>query len=405
MDSREILNYAIKRFGRDKEAHQGGERCYIGDWANSIGLYTGIWANTLGRVEVALSYAEAQLTKLFLASYQGNGSVEEFETMTFHTGYAQAVAQDAAELVKTSCFDFIAAPGQPAEIMNNWPPPTVQGGFGSVEPGKPVIAVMGDSFLPAWSAVDYLKENGLTEQIEVCGIGSAGDDVARFYDRCRIVSPMMRAAKAIRSGIADVIIASNACVPIDVVAEAKRVESRVIWTGHQGTGGLPDRTDDPIDEIVNDLVEGANGAWIRNIEKAGEVAVKVVQKVKRKGDYLLSEEAVKKEAGKCLEGCDLCFSACPNNLLLSRAVRAAQQEGIMALAEVEKGCYLCGKCEEVCPANIPLCDLMVAAQGRRAPEEKFVMRPGRGAIPVSELLQDTFSILYGNQPGAFMSGR
>ncbi|MEE4353957.1 MAG: hypothetical protein V2J25_13935 [Desulfatiglans sp.] len=402
MDSREVLNHAIKVYGRDKEVHQGGERCYMGDWANCIGLYTGIWANNLDRLDMAMTYAEAQLTKLFQAGFQGNGTVKEFEAMTFQVGYAQGIAQDVAELVKISCFDFIAAPGQPADIMNVWPPVTVLGGLGNVDTDKPVIAVMGDSFLPAWSAVQYLKEKELTEQIEVCGIGSAGHDVTRFYDRCRIVAPMMRAAKAIRSGVADVVIASNACVPFDVAGEAKRVETRVIWTGHQGTGGLPDRTDDPAEEIVADLVEGAQGAWIRDAEKAGTVAVEAAQKIKRKGDYLLSEEAVKKEAARCLDDCDLCFSVCPNNLPFSRAVRAAQQEGIIALAEVEKGCYLCGRCEEACPADIPLCDLIVAAQAKRAPEEKFPIRPGRGAIPVSELLQDTFAILYGNQPGAYL---
>jgi CO dehydrogenase/acetyl-CoA synthase alpha subunit len=77
-----------------------------------------------------------------------------------------------------------------------------------VEAGKPVMAFVGDDFLPAWCAINYLKKNELTEKIEVCGMGAAGDDVVRFYDRGRIVAPMVRSTKAVRNGVFDVLVVS-----------------------------------------------------------------------------------------------------------------------------------------------------------------------------------------------------
>jgi len=398
MDSRELLNYAIKVFGGDKEVSLG-PRHDITDHAVSIGVLTGLYVKNLDELDKALSYAEAQLNKLFLASYSGTGDTLEFEGMTFHAGSLLVLAMEAAELVKTGCFGLVSSDDHPLEEMNNWPAVSALGGLGNVERGKPVIAFLGDNFLSAWVAINYLKEKELTGQIEICGLGPVGHDILRFYDKCRIISTQVMAAKAIRTGFADVVVASNGCVPVDVLGEARRVESKVIWTSAQGIAGLKDRTEDSVDRIVKDLIDGAEGAWIRDAEKAGEIAVRVAKELKRKGDYLLSGEAVKKEAGKCKEDCDLCFNVCPNSLLLGRAIRKVKDEGLKALVEVEEGCTFCGKCEEVCPENIPLRDLIVATKAERAAKDKFVMRPGRGPIPRLETMAGAFGALWGNCPG------
>jgi acetyl-CoA decarbonylase/synthase complex subunit alpha len=273
--------------------------------------------------------------------------------------------------------------------------------MGNVDREKPVLAFVGDNFLPGWVAINRLKEEGKIDQVEICGIGPAGDDIARFYDKCRIVGPMTKAAKLIRSGFADVIVASSSCIPLDIVAEAKRVESRLIWVGRDGGRGLRDRINDPIDEIGDDLLKGEGVAWIRDVEKAGEVAARVILEAKgnRKGDYVMSEEAAKAEAGKCLPDCDLCFSVCPNSLPISKAMMSMQADGLKALLEVEKGCYFCGKCEEACPAKLPLRDMIAAAYAQRAKDDKFVMRAGRGPVSRMETAAYAFPLMWGNGPG------
>ena len=399
MDSREVVNYAIKIFGKDKSISWG----ILQDRADvcHLHLVTGIFAKNLADMDRAQSYVEEQLNKLLVASIQGTGSVADFEEMAFHAGSVLLVAQDVAELVKMNCFGLSNASNYDINELEDYPW-MVNGGLGSLEPGKPAICFVGDNFLPGWVAANYLKDKGLTEQIEICGIGPAGDDIARFYDRCRVITGMVKASKAIRSGIADVIVGSSSCLQFDILADAQSVDSRLIWISKERNVGLPDRTDDPVDKIVEDLIAGAPGAWIRDCEKAGEVAVKAAQGIKRKpvSAYLLSEDEAKKEAKKCRENCDLCFNSCPNSLMIGRGLRKVAQEGLGALSKVEEGCHFCGKCEEVCPENIRILDLIIAAQGKRAPEDKFVMRAGRGPACREESMGGAYGIL-ANAPGWF----
>ncbi|MEK7847678.1 MAG: hypothetical protein AAB270_02010, partial [Chloroflexota bacterium] len=63
------------------------------------------------------------------------------------------------------------------------------------------------------------------------------------------------------------------------------------------------------------------------------------------------------------------------------------------------GCYFCHRCQEVCPENIPLLDIIAATLLRRAPGDKFVMRPGRGPTPRNESSSYAFGSMWGNCPG------
>jgi acetyl-CoA decarbonylase/synthase complex subunit alpha len=400
--SRELLTYALKVFGRDKELVLG-KSTYVDETdMTTAGCFTAqtYHHRPLSELERTQAYVEEQLTKLMLASQFGVGSVEDFEEMVFHAGSILLAAQTVAELIKTNCFGFPNAADNEQVVNINFPPPTTIVGLGSLEREKPAIMIIGDDFLPGWVATELLKKEGLTEKIELCGVGPAADDGIRFSDHFRNLGPILQATKIIRSGIADVIIASTACINLDILDAARRTETRVIWTGKEQSLGLPDRIDDPVEDIVKDLIGGAEGVWIRDPEKAAEVAVKAVQQIrgKRKGNYVLSEERVKAEATKCQEGCDLCFTVCPNSLLLNKAVKAARTEGVKALAQVEKACFLCGKCEESCPGNVALLDLMVAAQEVRAPQEKFEMRAGRGPVTRQEAVTMAYA-LAGNISG------
>lgn len=395
--SRELLNYALKRWPEDTPVSMG-EILSISDQAPAIGVLSGIYVKTIKDLNRALSYGEQQLAKLFQASYSGTGTAVEFESMVLHAGSVLLLVMGVAEMLKISCYGFISAANQGLEGIEQFPSATVAAGWASIESGKPVIAFVGDDFLPAWCAIDHLKQNDLTEQVELCGIGAAGDDIVRFYDRCRVVAPMVRAAKAIRNGVFDVVVVSPGCLPLDLLSEAARVESKAIWVGHNGVDNLTDSTDEPVDEIVNALVSGEKAVWIRDVEKAGEVAVKVAQKAKRHGDCIISDEEAIKQAKNHKQDCDICSSVCPVNLPVSKAVRQLDEADWTAFFEVEKGCNFCGRCEEACPSKVQLRDIIVAAERKQASTDKFVMRAGRGPISITELLQSAFAVGWGSIP-------
>jgi acetyl-CoA decarbonylase/synthase complex subunit alpha len=361
---------------------------------------TGMWPRNIRDLNRVMSYVEEQMTKLLLGSYTGLDALE-MERMTLHVGSVLLAAMNVSEMLKMSCFGFTNSSDQEITQMVNWPPATVVGGLGSVEPGKPVLTFMGDSFLSAWYAVKRLQDSGEADRVEVCGVGSVAHDIVRFYDRCRVLSPMATGRKVVRYGVSDVIVASTSCVDWDFLPDAMRSGTRVIWTGKERGLKLPDRTDDPVNSIVDDLVAGAPGAWVRDVEKAAEVAVKLLQKVSREPPRFFAEAEARSEARKCRDDCDLCANACPNGLLVGPALRRVSSEGLKALVDVEDGCYLCGRCEQVCPERIPLLDLMMAALAVKVPEDRLKMRAGRGPVLRVEVASGAFGGLFGNSPGVF----
>lgn len=397
-DSRELLVHAVKLAGEEAGVSWG--KHHDRSDTSHIGLLTALYPRNVRDLIRAMSYAEEQLGKLLLASYTGYNP-DELERMALHAGSVLIVAMDVAEMVKTNFFGFNNASDHELTEMANWPPPNVLGGLGNVQPGKPVLTFIGDGFLAAWYAVKRLKDEGSAEKVEVCGIGPAGHDTVRFYSDARVLGPATAASKLTKFGLSDVLVAGPSCINWDFTADAAAAGSKLIWTGKSGHASLPDRSDDPVEAIVRDLAHESAGAWIRDAEKAAEVAVKLVSQVKRARPTFLSDEQVKAEAAKCDEDCDLCSNSCPNGLLVGQALRKARSEGVSALLKVEDGCYACGRCAEVCPRKIRLMDLIMSALAARAPEDKLKMRAGRGPVSRVETTSWAFGSIMGNCPGIF----
>lgn len=126
--------------------------------------------------------------------------------------------------------------------------------------------------------MDYLDETGQEEDFEVCGICCAAIDISRYNDRAKVVGPLSRQLKFIRSGVADVIIVDEQCVRTDVLEEAQNKNTAVIATTDKMCLGLPDMTDEDPDVIVSKLLnKEIEGALILDPEKVGEVSVKVAK--------------------------------------------------------------------------------------------------------------------------------
>ncbi len=395
--TRQLLNYALKRWPEDTPVSMG-EILSISDSAPAITVLSGILIKTIKDLNRAQSYAEQQLARLFQASFNGTGTAVEFESMVLHTGSVLLLTMGVAEMLKISCYGFISAANEELEVIDQFPAPSVKGGWASVDNSKPSIAFEGDDFLPAWCALDYMKQQDLLGQIEICGLGSAGDDIARFHDQCRVLGPAVRATKAIRNGVFNVVVLSPGCTPQDLLGEVERAGSKAIWVGSNGIGNLRDRTDETVDSIVAALAAGEKAVWVRDVEKAGEVAVKAAQTIAKSKSSLTSEDDAVKAAASHDKNCDLCTLVCPLNLPVAKAVKGLETGDWTAMLEVEKACNFCGKCEDACPSKLELRDIIVAAERRQADKDKFVMRPGRGPISITELLQSAFAVGWGSIP-------
>lgn len=397
-DNRQTLDHAIKIVGPDATV-TWGEHHDRSD-ASHIGLMTAMWPRTVRDLAVVAGYVEAQIAKLLFASYNGHDS-GALEGMALHAGSMLMVSMDVSELLRTNFFGFNNASDHELTDMANWPPTNVLGGLGSLQPGKPVLTFMGDAFLSSWYAVKQLKEAGLADKVEMCGIGSVAHDIVRFYSDARILGPMTAGSKLISYGVSDVIVASTACINWDFMPEARKAGTKVIWTGTESALGLPDQTDDAVEKTVDGLLGAAPGAWIRDVEKAAQVAVRLVTMLKRKPMAFMSDEQVKAEAGKCRADCDKCSNVCPNGLLVGQALRKAATQGIAALKNIEDGCYSCGHCQVACPEKLRLDDMIMSALSAKAPDDKLKMRAGRGPVSRTETTSWAFGSLMGNCPGIF----
>lgn len=397
--SRRILDYALARFGKDARVTMGKEQDTTD--ATWLGIMCGFYPETLDQLDRGLKYAESQLGKALLASVQGAGTVDDFEQMAFHAGTMLFLAQEVSEYVGISFFGFTSAMNQGlADVA--WYPPGFQSGIGKLSQEKPTLGFVGDDFIPAWLAIEEMKKFSLTENVQVIGMGAAGDAIARYYNKVCVLGTMYRVKKALRLGLVDVLVGSECCIAIDFLGEVRKSGARLIWTGVSPVGELKDRSNEQIADIAKDLCDGSvDGVWIRDPEKAAAVAVQVVQQIKRVRWQALDEAAVRREAGKCRADCDLCTFECPNDLLMGQALRAVAGKGIEAVFEVEKSCIMCGRCEAVCPEKIHIEDIVVAAYGARNKDDKFLYRPGRGPVTRSEVASYGFTFFPGNSPGIY----
>ena len=394
--ARDLLEFAIKVFGRNREIDMGSSITYP---TMNTSMLTGFYTKNLDDMDRALSYAEAQLSELLLAAYFGSESVTEFEEKALHAGALTFLVMEIAETIKMCCFEFFNAGNHPATEYSDSPPVEIEVGMGAVDRTKPVIVFFGNNFLPAWFAVEHVKAKGLEDAIEICGVGAVGHDIPRFYNGGKVLTSAVKARKVTRAGIPDVVVASETCLDFDLVAEAKRVDAKVVAYGYKAGSGLEDRSDDSVDDILKTVMENdLPGVRITIPEKAGELAVKLAIAIKQKGNrkenYLLAE--LKEEASRC-NSCDICVDVCPNKQTISKAM-----DDVSALADIYDNCIFCGECERACPEGVPIMDLIMSAAATtgKLKGDKYLMRAGRGPMSELEWRDLTFGIILGgNGPG------
>jgi acetyl-CoA decarbonylase/synthase complex subunit alpha len=390
--SRHMLHHLIEKFGRRYPLDVGGLNIKVE--APVTRLVTGIKPETLGDLEEVLSYAEEQITQVTAVAHTGQeGNNLDFESKAFHVGMIDHVGMEIGDIAQTSTFGFPKADPEA---------PLVSLGIGTVDTSKPVIMCIGHNVVPSVGIIDYAKENQMDDKIEIVGLCCTAHDITRAYNRGRIVGPISWQLRFLRSGIADVLVLDEQCVRTDISEEATRLLVPVIAASEKNCMGFKNRTNDPSDEIVADLVSGkVPGVLILDPEKVGEVTVKVAQQIapiRRKFNNLPDLEEIKKLAKACRQ-CNLCRRSCPQDLKLPQALKAAAEGSLSELEDLYEYCVGCKRCEEACPENLGIHSFIIKAGQKHMTEETNFCRCGRGAVQDVEIRNVGSPIVLGEIPG------
>ena len=388
--ARHMLDHLIEKYGRD---HRLDIAVNTNVEAPNTRLVCGIRPKTLRDLEDALDYVETQLVQLTAAAHTGQeGDNIDFESKAFHAGMLDHVAMEVADVCQISTLGF------PKGVADA---PMTEIGFGAIDTSKAVVMCIGHNVLPSVDIIDYLMENKLFGEVEVGGLCCTAHDNSRYDKRAKIMGPISWQLRYIRSGIPDVVVVDEQCLRTDIVEEAQKIGAPVIATSEKSMLGLPNRTHDPPDEIVDDLVEGRTpGVLILEPDKVGEVVVKTALKMKPKRQEFkaLSMEKLIELAATC-RSCMECVRACPNNLPIMDAVKAAAGGNLDALAEIQPMCVGCARCESACPEDLPVVSFLTKAAAEKGMTDKYAIRVGRGAITDVEIREVGRAIVFGEIPG------
>jgi acetyl-CoA decarbonylase/synthase complex subunit alpha len=390
--ARHVVDHLIEKYGRRYPIDIGGLNVKVE--APVTRLVTGIRPENLGDLEDVLEYCETQITHCLSAAHTGQeGNNLDFESKAFHAGMVDQVGMEVADIAQISTLNFPKADPEA---------PLIQMGIGTVDTSKPVIMCIGHNVVPSVGIIDYMKESKMDDKMEVVGLCCTAFDNTRYYDRAKIVGPISWQLRFVRGGYADVVVLDEQCVRTDMFNEAERVKAPVIAASEKNCMGFKNRTNDPADEIVSDLVSGkVPGVLILDPEKVGEVAVKVARQIapiRKKMNVLPNIDEIVALAKTCRQ-CNMCQRSCPQDLTIPAALKAAAEGNIAPLTELYEECIGCGRCEEACPVKLQIHSFIVKAGERFMIEETNLCRAGRGAVQDVEIRNVGSPIVLGEIPG------
>jgi acetyl-CoA decarbonylase/synthase complex subunit alpha len=314
------------------------------------------------------------------------GSYLDYESKALHAGMLDHVGMEVADIAQIVGFNY------PTSVADT---PLVDLGWASVDRSKPVILFVGHNPATSTVVIDYLRENNLYDQVEVCGVCCTALETTRYSDRAKVVGPFSRQLFFIRSGIADVIMTDEQCIRTDIPIEASKAGSSLIATLDKAMYGLEDASEMDTEDIVRQMVEDKKHFAILDPRRAAEVAAKVAIAIapQRRKEWLTEEEA-KELAAKC-NVCGMCEQVCPNLFNIGAGIAEVAKGKFDLIREQFNLCVGCGKCEAECPRKIPIFKIMQVA----ASKETWKMRAGRGPVMDTEIRTVGAPITLGTIPG------
>ncbi|MFX1338385.1 MAG: CO dehydrogenase/acetyl-CoA synthase complex subunit alpha [Promethearchaeota archaeon] len=358
-------------------------------------LIVGMKPENLEDLETAMEWVHYTITHLLAAGHTGQeSSYKDFEAKSFLAGLADAVGMEIADAAQIAAYGF---PMGDADV------PIVELGMGTLDTeNKATILMVGHNVAPGIELVDYLREKGLQEKVDVGAICCTALDLTRYFDGAKVVGSLSRQMHFIRSGLADVVMVDEQCVNLRCYEQAQLVGAPFIATNEKNMNGLPDRTEDSIDLIVDDLVSGkANGVLILNPIKAGAVAIETAIKVhplRKQKSAVPDEQGCIDMAMNC-NGCGNCQRNCPNDLPLVEGINLVKDGDFSMLSDAFDSCLDCGRCEAECMKGVSPLTLIMYAGREKIRNEKFNLRVGRGPIQDTEIRNVGAPIVLGEIPG------
>ena len=381
--ARRVVHYAIDVKGGETKLELGEK---VAIEAPHIRTVIGLKPEKLSDLPPVLGYLEHQLAFLLAAANTGQeASNIEFESRAMQASMLSQVAMEAGDI---ACIAGLGFPASTADM------PLVDAGWSSVDQSKAVILIAGNDTVAAVCLVDYLRNAGLEDKVEVVGAGPVAHDLVRYSSRARIAGPLSRLLFFLRCGMADVVMCGGGNILTGIATEAAATGAAFIATDARAVYGLEDDSARDSEQIVSELVQGA-GRLVLEPRKAAAVAAEAALKLSAtRKKHLLSHGEVAAMAAK-VKDATACDSACPNKLPIAAAIEAAAGHEFNLFSEVFEKCTGCGKCEAAVKGEVPVIRMLQAS----ARKESGKMRSGRGPVMDTEIRKVGAPLVLGNIPG------
>ncbi len=402
---RHLYHWCLDKFG-DMNFDMGDEILVDSPLYQTI---IGKKPKTLKDFDEGLAYLEEEVVQLVAATHTGQEAYfMDFESKALHTGMMDDLGMEICDLLQIVAYDM---PRGAADA------PLIEIGMGTLDQNKGVLIAYGHNLAAGAEAMIYAENNNLWDKVDIGGVCCTAFDLTRITEtgrdsivpknlgpKAKVAGAMGWWRKMVRSGVMDCVMVDEQCVYCDVLEDASKRKIPVIATTDKIMLGLPDRTNDPVDQIVDDLVSfKMPGVAVLDPTKAGEIGIRVAIAVKPKRAEakianLITEEQFKASIEKCT-GCNECAFVCPPHVRISDLIAEAKKGNLEAFSSMYEICVGCGRCEQVCPQGINIMDLYEYANRQYVKNQKFKMRAGRGPARDTEIRAVGAPIVLGTIPG------
>ncbi|HII91288.1 MAG TPA: CO dehydrogenase/acetyl-CoA synthase complex subunit epsilon [Methanosarcina sp.] len=393
---RHLLDHIIDLFGEDMPINMGASNVI----APNIQLVTGMQPKTLGELKPAMEYVEEELGQLLATIHAGQeGAAIDYDNKAMLAGILDHVGMEVSDIAQVTALGF---PKSDPEA------PLVEVGMGTLDASKPVIIAIGHNVAGVTYIMDYMEDHDLTDKLEIGGLCCTAFDMTRYKreDRkapyAKIVGTISKELKVVRSGIPDVIVIDEQCVRADLLEQGEKLKIPVIASNEKVMYGLPDRTNDSVDAIIEDIKTGKTpGCVMLDYDKLGELVPRLAMEMAplREGiSAIPTDEEMASLVAKCV-GCGECALACPEELDIPDAIQMAKEGDYSALEYLHDLCVGCRRCEQVCNKEIPVLSVIEKAAQKVIAEEKGLVRAGRGQVSDAEIRAEGLNLVMGTTPG------